>query len=269
MAPYDALYGQRCRSPIGWFEVGEAELIGLDLVHQAMKKVKIIQERLKTTQSHQKSCIDVRRRDLEFEVYDWVYVKVRKLRTKEVASVKVLWRNQFDEEDTWEAEEDCSSYRRGNKFQIAAVIKNNKSADCKFQIPDSCSSLKDTSMQGASKSFLAECEALRNIRHRNLVKISTICSSVDFDGNDFKALIYPFMENGSLDEWLQPKEGQMLQKRLSILHRLNITIDVASTLHYLHSQCHTSIVYYDLKPNNVLLDNDLTALVSDFGKVHV
>ncbi|XP_006350918.1 putative receptor-like protein kinase At3g47110 [Solanum tuberosum] len=119
--------------------------------------------------------------------------------------------------------------------------------------------------KGASKSFLAECEALRNIRHRNLVKISTVCSSVDFDGNDFKALIYPFMENGSLDEWLHPKEGQMLQKRLSILHRLNITIDVASALHYLHSQCHTSIVHCDLKPSNVLLDNDLTALVSDFG----
>ena len=48
MAPYEALYGRRCRSPIGWFEVGEARLIGPDLVHQAMEKVKVIQERLKT-----------------------------------------------------------------------------------------------------------------------------------------------------------------------------------------------------------------------------
>ncbi|WMV28191.1 hypothetical protein MTR67_021576, partial [Solanum verrucosum] len=42
MAPYEALYGRRCRSPIRWFEVGEAGLIGPDLVHQAMEKVKVI-----------------------------------------------------------------------------------------------------------------------------------------------------------------------------------------------------------------------------------
>ncbi|WMV33559.1 hypothetical protein MTR67_026944 [Solanum verrucosum] len=51
MATYEALYGRRCRSPIGWFEVGEAGLIGQDLVHQAMEKVKVIQERLKIAQS--------------------------------------------------------------------------------------------------------------------------------------------------------------------------------------------------------------------------
>ena len=51
MAPYEALYGRRCKSPIGWCEVGEAGLIGPDLVHQTMEKV--IQERLKTTQSYQ------------------------------------------------------------------------------------------------------------------------------------------------------------------------------------------------------------------------
>ena len=48
MDPYKALYGRRCISPIGWFEVGEAGLIGQDLVHQAMENVKVIQERLKT-----------------------------------------------------------------------------------------------------------------------------------------------------------------------------------------------------------------------------
>ncbi|XP_070039379.1 uncharacterized protein [Nicotiana tomentosiformis] len=72
MAPFEALYGRRCRSPIGWFEFGEAELIGPDLVHQAMKKVKIIKDRLETTQSHQKSYSDVHHRDLEFKEDDWV-----------------------------------------------------------------------------------------------------------------------------------------------------------------------------------------------------
>ncbi|XP_070008339.1 uncharacterized protein [Nicotiana sylvestris] len=60
MAPFEALYGRRCRSPIGWFEVGEAELLGPDLVHQAMEIVKIIQERLKAAQSTQKSYADIR-----------------------------------------------------------------------------------------------------------------------------------------------------------------------------------------------------------------
>ena len=49
MALYEALYGRRCRSPIGWFEIGETGLIGPNLVHQAMEKVKVIQERLKTS----------------------------------------------------------------------------------------------------------------------------------------------------------------------------------------------------------------------------
>nr|XP_009788409.1 PREDICTED: uncharacterized protein LOC104236191 [Nicotiana sylvestris] len=59
MAPFEALYGRRCRSLIGWFEVGKAELLGPDLVHHAMEKVKVIQERMKTTQSRQKSYADV------------------------------------------------------------------------------------------------------------------------------------------------------------------------------------------------------------------
>ena len=59
MAPYEAIYGKRCWSPIGWFEVGEAGLIGLDIVHQFMEKVKVIQERLKMTQSLQKSYFDI------------------------------------------------------------------------------------------------------------------------------------------------------------------------------------------------------------------
>ncbi|WMV24236.1 hypothetical protein MTR67_017621 [Solanum verrucosum] len=71
-----ALYGRRCTSPIGWFDVGEDGLIGPDLVHQAMENVKTIQERLKAAQSRHKSYTVVRSRDLEFKVDDWVYLKV-------------------------------------------------------------------------------------------------------------------------------------------------------------------------------------------------
>ncbi|XP_070048937.1 uncharacterized protein [Nicotiana tomentosiformis] len=61
MAPYEALHGWKCRSPIGWFEVGEAELLGPNLVQQAMEKVKLIRDRLRTAQNWQKSYADVRR----------------------------------------------------------------------------------------------------------------------------------------------------------------------------------------------------------------
>ncbi|XP_038970749.1 receptor kinase-like protein Xa21 [Phoenix dactylifera] len=120
--------------------------------------------------------------------------------------------------------------------------------------------------QGASRSFIAECEALRSIRHRNLVKIITACSSVDFRGNDFKALVLEFMENGSLERWLHPKVNEHCPMRnLNLEQRVSIAIDVASALDYLHHHSPVSIVHCDLKPSNILLDGNMTARVSDFG----
>ncbi|XP_028120977.1 uncharacterized protein LOC114318317 [Camellia sinensis] len=70
MAPYEALYGRLCRSPVCWAEVGDRALLGPEIVQSTTKKVKIIRERLKTAQSRQKSYADNRRRDLEFEMED-------------------------------------------------------------------------------------------------------------------------------------------------------------------------------------------------------
>ncbi|KAI5669839.1 hypothetical protein M9H77_19692 [Catharanthus roseus] len=119
---------------------------------------------------------------------------------------------------------------------------------------------------GVSKSFKAECNSLKNVRHRNLVSLLTYCSSTDSKGNDFKALIYDFMENGSLDNWLHPKAlNESRSRNLNVLSRLNIAIDVSSALQYLHHNCGFVIVHCDLKPSNILLDSDLTAHVGDFG----
>src|SRR5688572_23084825 len=76
MAPFEALYGRRCRSPIGWYELGEATIIGQDLIYDALEKVKCIRSRMKEAQDRQRSYQDNRRRDLEFEVGDLVYLKV-------------------------------------------------------------------------------------------------------------------------------------------------------------------------------------------------
>ncbi|CAO2830583.1 unnamed protein product [Amaranthus hypochondriacus] len=117
--------------------------------------------------------------------------------------------------------------------------------------------------RGATKSFMAECQALRNIRHRNLLRIVTACLSTDFQGNDFKALIYDYMQNGSLQEWIHTNEQEI--GILSLVQRVNIAIDVASALDYLHNGCDVPVIHCDLKPSNILLDNDMVAHVGDFG----
>ncbi|RRT39706.1 hypothetical protein B296_00058124 [Ensete ventricosum] len=115
---------------------------------------------------------------------------------------------------------------------------------------------------GASKSFISECEALRSIRHRNLVKILTICLSVDNRGNDFKALVLSYMSNGSLENWLHPKESEASTRRkLTLSQRLSIAIDVSSALDYLHHHGPMPIVHCDLKPSNVLLDQEIYGIL--------
>ncbi|MFS7965574.1 putative protein kinase RLK-Pelle-LRR-XII-1 family [Helianthus anomalus] len=109
------------------------------------------------------------------------------------------------------------------------------------------------------KSFMAECEALRNIRHRNLVKVIIACSSIDFQGNDFKDLVYDFMPNGSLESWLYS-----VDRTLDLVQRISIIKDVALALDYLHCRCGNVIVHCDLKPSNILLDADMVAHVGDF-----
>ncbi|XP_059668957.1 probable LRR receptor-like serine/threonine-protein kinase At3g47570 [Cornus florida] len=109
--------------------------------------------------------------------------------------------------------------------------------------------------QGAFKSFDAECQVMRNIRHRNLVKIISSCSNLDF-----KALVLEYMPNGNLDRWLYSHNYC-----LNIVQRLCIMIDVASALEYLHHSCSTPVVHCDLKPSNILLDEDMVAHVGDFG----
>ncbi|XP_027105494.1 uncharacterized protein [Coffea arabica] len=109
--------------------------------------------------------------------------------------------------------------------------------------------------EGGFKSFEAECEVLRNLRHRNLVKVISSCSNPDF-----KALILDYMPNGSLEEWLHSYDCS-----LDFLQRLDIMIDVASALDYLHHGYSSPVVHCDLKPGNVLLDEDMTGHLSDFG----
>ncbi|MFS7982297.1 putative protein kinase RLK-Pelle-LRR-XII-1 family [Helianthus anomalus] len=96
----------------------------------------------------------------------------------------------------------------------------------------------------------------------NLLKIITSCSSIDFQGNPFKALVYEFMPNGSLHDWLHSSGNT---SRLNLLQMIKILMDVAYALDYIHNHCLPTIIHGDLKPSNILLDNDMVAHVGDFG----
>jgi len=80
MAPFESLYGRRCRTPLNWVEPGERRYYGIDFVNEAEKKVQIIQQHMRAAQSRQKSYADKRRRPLEFKVGDYVYLKVTSMK---------------------------------------------------------------------------------------------------------------------------------------------------------------------------------------------
>ena len=110
-------------------------------------------------------------------------------------------------------------------------------------------------VDGAFKSFDVECEVLRNLRHRNLTRVISSCSTPEF-----KALVLEFMPNGSLEKWLYSHNYFP-----NLMQRLDILIDVACALQYLHCEYSTPVIHCDLKPSNVLLDQDMVAHLSDFG----
>ncbi|XP_019261201.1 PREDICTED: probable LRR receptor-like serine/threonine-protein kinase At3g47570 [Nicotiana attenuata] len=110
-------------------------------------------------------------------------------------------------------------------------------------------------LEGAFKSFDTECEMLRNLRHRNLTEVITSCSTPDF-----KALVLEYMANGTFEKWLYSHN-----LFLDMLQRLDKMINIASAMDHLHNDYSTPVVHCDLKPSNVLLDQDMVGHVTDFG----
>eukprot|EP00253_Pinus_taeda_P018444 PITA_18444 len=118
--------------------------------------------------------------------------------------------------------------------------------------------LLDLKNESADKSFERECKVLGKLRHRNLIRIITCYSDPQI-----KALIFPFISNGSLEKWLHPNDKE--ESCLSLIQRLNIAIDVAQGLAYLHHHCFVQVIHCDLKPSNVLLGEDMVSYLIDFG----
>ncbi|GJR75635.1 putative reverse transcriptase domain-containing protein [Tanacetum coccineum] len=136
-APFEALYGHKCRSPICWAEVGDSQLTGPEIIHETTKKIVQIKSRIQAARDRQKSYADVRRKPLEFQVGDKVMLKVspwkgdrirdeiqiddtlqlieepveimdrevKRLKQSRIPIIKVHWNSRRGPEFTWECED--------------------------------------------------------------------------------------------------------------------------------------------------------------------
>jgi hypothetical protein len=92
MAPFEMLYGHRCRTPLFWNETGEQKVFGPDILQEAEKQVRMVRENLRVTQSRQKSYADNWRRELSFEVGDFItYERSASFQGSRQARTKIHW----------------------------------------------------------------------------------------------------------------------------------------------------------------------------------
>lgn len=110
-------------------------------------------------------------------------------------------------------------------------------------------------LQGNAE-FWAEVSVIGNINHRNLVKLWGFCAQ-----NEHKLLVYDYVKNGSLEKFLFSDS----YKTLGLDQRYNIALGTAKGLSYLHEECLEWVLHCDVKPQNILLDDDLEPKVADFG----
>ncbi|XP_076950108.1 serine/threonine-protein kinase PCRK1-like [Bidens hawaiensis] len=110
------------------------------------------------------------------------------------------------------------------------------------------------------KQWVAEVNVLGQIEHPNLVKLIGYCAEEDGD-RTYRMLVYEYMPNGSLADWLSSGSVAPLSWRM----RLKVAKDAARALAYLHQQMPSPIIFRDFKPSNILLDDQWNVKLSDFG----
>ncbi|CAI8611326.1 unnamed protein product [Vicia faba] len=172
--------------------------------------------------------------------------------TKELGYPRISYRQLREATGGFSGSSLIGSGRFGRVYK-GVLLDNTRVA---VKVLDTTTTTKDDEI---SWSFRRECRILKKIRHRNLIRIIMICSK-----KELKAIVLPLMPNGSLERNLYDPNNE-LSKKLSVIQMIKICSDVAEGMCYLHHCSPVKVVHCDLKPSNILLDDDFTALVSDFG----
>ncbi|XP_021806535.1 LEAF RUST 10 DISEASE-RESISTANCE LOCUS RECEPTOR-LIKE PROTEIN KINASE-like 2.5 isoform X2 [Prunus avium] len=113
---------------------------------------------------------------------------------------------------------------------------------------------------GNGEDFVNEVASIGRTSHVNIVTLSGFCYE-----RDKRALIYEFMPNGSLDNFIHKHGSEMANFRLEWKTLSEIAVGIARGLEYLHRGCNTRILHFDIKPQNILLDKDFCPKIADFG----
>lgn len=129
------------------------------------------------------------------------------------------------------------------------VLSNNKAV-----------AIKQFNMEVGEKHLRMTLSTLGSIHHRNLVQLQGFCCE-----SKHRFLVYEYISNGSLAQWLFGGSTKKQAKRLTWQRRLGIATGIARAISYLHSECRECIPHGNLKLENVLLDDEFTAKVTDFG----
>ena len=184
------------------------------------------------------------------------------------ACLLLLWKRR----DSLEVEEDHLDWLQGmpTRFSYHELKASTKNFSCKLGeggfgvvfegILSNGMKVAVKRLEGLGKvkeSFLAEVKTMGNIHHVNLVRLIGFCVE-----KSHRLLVYEYMCNGSLDKWIFHKNKDLT---LCWQSRKKIILDIAKGLAYLHEDCMQKIFHLDIKPQNILLDEQLRAKVSDFG----
>ncbi|XP_055800624.1 receptor kinase-like protein Xa21 [Solanum dulcamara] len=181
----------------------------------------------------------------------WIMKRQKKGKSKDVEKVPEIGTYQFV--SYHEIQRATNNFDESNLIGVGSsgsVYKGTLSGGSVVAIK-----VLDLENEQVCRRFDTECEVMRNVRHRNLVPVITTCSS-DY----IRAFVLRYMPNGSLENWLYREDCH-----LNLHQRVAVMLDAAMAIEYLHHGNVTPIVHCDLKPANVLLDEDMVARVGDFG----
>ncbi|XP_061336774.1 LEAF RUST 10 DISEASE-RESISTANCE LOCUS RECEPTOR-LIKE PROTEIN KINASE-like 2.5 [Gastrolobium bilobum] len=117
-----------------------------------------------------------------------------------------------------------------------------------------------TELKDDGEEFINEVASITKTCHVNIVILLGFC----FEGSK-RALVYEFMSNGSLEKFIFEENDQIADRQLDCKTLYHIAIGVAQGLEYLHKGCNTRILHFDIKPHNILLDENFSPKISDFG----